>query len=248
MASAFLAARVIENKQWAENLFSIRLAVKLQPFKAGQFVRVQLVIDGEPVAKPYSLVNSPEQEVAEVFYNIVPDGPMSNGLAALKTDDTIEISQPAAGFFVLDELPDTKHLWMLATGTGLGPYLSILQSEEVWQRFDRLVLIHAVSYANNLAYQPLIGEFGVQQPSKFKYIPIVSREDHSGALKGRIPALIKDGQLENAAELTIAPDTTHIMLCGNQNMIADARSVLAERGLNKHLRRKPGHITTEQYF
>ena len=132
MASAFLPSRVIENKQWAENLFSIRLAVELQPFKAGQFVRVQLTIDGEPMAKPYSLVNSPEQDVAEIFYNIVPDGPMSNGLAALKVDDVIAISQPAAGFFVLDELPDTKNLWMFATGTGLGPYLSILQEAEVW--------------------------------------------------------------------------------------------------------------------
>lgn len=248
MASAFLAARVIENKQWADNLFSVRLAVELQPFKAGQFVRVQLMIEGEAMAKPYSLVNAPEQDIAEVFYNIVPDGPMSNGLATLEPDDTIEISQPAAGFFVLDELPDTKNLWMLATGTGLGPYLSILQDKEVWQRYDSLVLIHAVSYANNLAYQTLIDDFSNQQAAQFKYIPIVSREEHQGALKGRIPALISDGQLEDAAGLMIDPETTHIMLCGNQNMIADARAVLAEKGLNKHLRRKPGHITTEQYF
>jgi len=248
MASAFLAARVIENKQWAENLFSIKLDVELQPFKAGQFVRVQLMIDGEPMAKPYSLVNSPEQDIAEVFYNIVPDGPMSNGLAALKAGGTIEVSQPAAGFFVLDELPETQSLWMFATGTGLGPYLSILQESEVWQRFDNLVLVHAVSYADNLAYQPLIEGFGQNQSAQFKYIPVVSRQEHAGALKGRIPALMSDGQLESAAGLKIEPETTHIMLCGNQNMIADARIALAEKGLKKHLRRKPGHITTEQYF
>lgn len=248
MASAFLAARVIENKQWAENLFSVRVDVALQPFKAGQFVRVQLMIDGEPMAKPYSLVNAPEQDIAEIFYNIVPDGPMSNCLATLKPDDTIQISQPAAGFFVLDEIPETQNLWMLATGTGLGPYLSILQDNEAWQRFDKLVLIHAVSYADNLAYQPLIKTFTERSPSQFTYIPIVSRESHPGALRGRIPALISDGQLEKAAGLDIDPDNTHIMLCGNQNMIADARQVLDERGLKKHLRRKPGHITTEQYF
>ena len=248
MASAFLVAKVIQNKQWAENLFSIRLAVELLPFKAGQFVRVQLMINGEPMAKPYSLVNAPEQEIAEVFYNIVPDGPMSNGLAALKIGDTIEISQPAVGFFVLDEIPKTKNLWMFATGTGLGPYLSILQESEAWQRFDQLVLVHAVSYANNLAYQELIAEFNQQRSTQFKYIPIVSREEHLGALRGRIPALINDGQLEGAAGLTIEPETTHIMLCGNQDMIADARTALAEKGLKKHLRRKPGHITTEQYF
>ena len=248
MASAFLAARVIENKQWAENLFSIRLDVELQPFKAGQFVRVQLMVDGEPMAKPYSLVNSPEQEFAEVFYNIVPDGPMSNGLAALKPDDVIEISQPAAGFFVLDELPETKNLWMLATGTGLGPYLSILQDDKVWQRFEKLVLVHAVSYADNLAYQPMINDISAKYPSRLEYAPIVSREEHLGALKGRIPALISDGQLESRVGIDITPETTHVMLCGNQNMIADARAVLSEKGLSKHLRRKPGHITTEQYF
>lgn len=248
MASTFLAAQVIENKQWAENLFSVTLAVELQPFKAGQFVRVQLMIDGEAMAKPYSLVNPPSQDSAEVFYNIVPDGPMSNGLAALKTGDTIEVSQPAVGFFVLDEIPETKHLWMFATGTGLGPYLSILQESEAWQRFDKLVLVHAVSYADNLAYQTLIEGFGQHQPSQFSYVPIVSREVRAGALQGRIPALIADGQLETAAGLTIDPQTTHVMLCGNQNMIADARSVLADKGLKKHLRRKPGHITTEQYF
>ena len=248
MASAFLNARVVENKQWAENLFSIRLSAPLQPFKAGQFVRLQIDIDGEPMAKPYSLVNAPNQGHAEVFYNIVPDGPMSNALAALTADDLIEISQPAAGFFVLDEVPDSKHLWMFATGTGLGPYLSILQETEAWERFDKLILIHAVSYANNLAYQEMIMNFSKHQQDQFRYIPIVSREDHVGALKGRIPALIQDGQLESAAELIIGPDTSHIMLCGNQNMIADTKAALAERGMKKHLRRKPGHITTEQYF
>ena len=245
MASAFLTARVVENKQWAENLFSVKLAVKLRPFKAGQFVRVQLMIEGEPMAKPYSLVNSPNQDIAEVFYNIVPNGPMSNALAALKPDDTIEISQPAAGFFVLNEVPDTPNLWMFATGTGLGPYLSILQDDEAWQRFENLVLIHAVSYADNLAYQSLIESFNKRLPKKFRYIPIVSREAHSGALQGRIPALISDGQLEKAAGLSIDPEDTHLqqgdlrfepnsaLVAGDQGM-ADIRHIV-ETALNHML-------------
>ena len=248
MASAFIPAKVLENCQWADNLFSIRLETKLQPFKAGQFVRLQLEVDGELIAKPYSLVNSPQQKNAEVFYNIVDDGIMSHALASLREDDVIEISQPAAGFFVLDEVPESEHLWMIATGTGLGPYLSILQSPDVWTRFKKLTLVHAVSYINNLAYQPLIHSLLKQHPDQLSYVPISSREISEKTLNGRIPKLIAEGQLENAASLTITPENSHFMLCGNQNMIADTRIVLAEKGLKKHLRRKPGHITTEQYF
>jgi ferredoxin--NADP+ reductase len=248
MASAFIPATVINNLQWAENLFTLTLDTELQPFKAGQFVRLQLSVDGEQIAKPYSLVNPPQQASAEVLYNIVPDGVMSHALAALKAGDVIEISQPAYGFFVLDELPETKHLWMFGTGTGFGPYLSILQDKDVWQRFEKIVLVHAVSYANNLVYQELIERLLLEHPDQFIYQPIVSRESHDGALQGRIPALIENDELEAATTLTITPEQSHIMLCGNQHMIADARTVLAERGLKKHLRRKPGHITTEQYF
>ena len=248
MASSFIPAEVIENYQWAENLFSVRLKAVLQPFQAGQFVRLQLDIDGEKLAKPYSLVNAPQQDNAEVFYNIVEGGVMSNALAALKSGDSIEISQPAAGFFVLGEVPDTKNLWMLATGTGLGPYLSMLQNNEVWDRFEKLVLVHAVSYANNLAYQPLLDSLMKQHPEKLSYVPVVSRESHKGALKGRIPALITGSELENKAGINIEAATSHVMMCGNQNMITDTRAVLSEMGLKKHLRRKPGHITTEQYF
>jgi len=248
MASAFIPATVLENYQWADNLFSIKLESELLPFSAGQFVRLQLEIEGEKVAKPYSLVNSPRQKNAEVFYNTVESGVMSNALAALTAGDTIEISQPAAGFFVLAEVPDTKILWMFATGTGLGPYLSMMQEDEIWNRFDKLALVHAVSYANNLAYQALIHSLKTQHPDILSYVPIVSRETTSGALQGRIPALISDGQLEQAAGLHLNAETSHVMLCGNQNMIADTKVVLAELGMKKHLRRKPGHITTEQYF
>ncbi|MCL4167717.1 UNVERIFIED_CONTAM: hypothetical protein GTU68_059040 [Idotea baltica] len=173
---------------------------------------------------------------------------MSNALASLKQGDEIEISQPAVGFFVLEEVPDTKHLWMLATGTGLGPYLSILQDSQAWERFDKLVLVHAVSYSNNLAYQSLLQSLMDQHSGQLIYQPIVSREHYDSALKGRIPELISAGTLESAVDLKLSPEQSHVMLCGNQDMISDARVVLAEKGLTKHLRRKPGHITAEHYF
>ncbi len=248
MPSAFLSASVIENTKWADNLFTIKLSVELKPFKAGQFIRLQLKVGDEYITKPYSLVNTPNEKYAEVLYNTVTDGVMSNALSKLRAGDLIEISQPAVGFFVIEEVPDSKDLWMMATGTGLGPYLSILQSPDVWERFEKIILVHAVSYENNLAYQGLIQQLSDEHVGQLHYLPVVSREKVSTALQGRIPDLITNGELETKAGVIISTQDSQVMLCGNQHMIADVRAVLVSRGLQKHLRRKPGHITTEQYF
>jgi len=249
MASSFIPATVIENCQWTERLFSLKLKADLQPFVAGQFVRLQVIIDGEPVAKSYSLVNAPHEPDAEIYFNIVPDGRVSTALGALQAGDTLEISQPAVGFFTLDEVPDAKHLWMLATGTGLGPYLSILKEDAVWQRFEKVILVHAVPLAKELVYSELIQRFREDHPDQFQFISIVSREDHAGSLSGRIPQLIESKQLEAQTGLDISRDNTHIMLCGNSGMLNDSKKILKEqRDMDRHLRHKAGHVSAEQYF
>ena len=137
---------------------------------------------------------------------------------------------------------------MLSTGTGIGPYLSILQTEAPWQRFEKLILVHAVRNSSELTYRDLIDVFSAQHPEKFIYIPFVSREKTNFALHGRIPAAISDGRLENRARVQINADQSQVMLCGNPNMVKDTRAVLQERGLKKNLRRTPGNITTENYW
>ena len=137
---------------------------------------------------------------------------------------------------------------MLSTGTGIGPYLSMLKTDEAWKRFKKVILVHAVPYASEPCYVETIETFVSQYPDKFQFIPIVSREDHEGALKGRIPELIKSGTLEEKAELEINKENSHIMLCGNSGMLKDSKLVLKERGMDKHLNHKPGHISSEQYF
>lgn len=249
MASSFTPATVIENYQWTERLFSLKLKSKLQPFIAGQFVRLQVVVDGEAIAKSYSLVNSSSEADAEIYFNIVPDGKVSTALGALQTGDTLEISQPAVGFFTLAEVPDAKHLWMLATGTGLGPYLSILKEDTVWQRFEKIVLVHAVPLAKELVYSKLIQHFQNDHPDQFQFISIVSREDHADSLNGRIPHLIESKQLEERASLVISREDSHIMLCGNSGMLNDSKKLLKEqRDMDRHLRHKAGHVSAEQYF
>ena len=249
MASTFIPATVIENYQWTERLFSLKLKAELQPFIAGQFVRLQVMIDGEPAAKSYSLVNSPSEADAEIYFNIVPDGKVSSALGALQTGDRLEISQPAVGFFTLEEIPDAKHLWMLATGTGLGPYLSILKEDAVWQRFEKIILVHAVPLAKELVYSELIQRFQNDHPDQFQFLSIVSREDHADSLSGRIPHLIESKQLEERADLEISRENSHIMLCGNSGMLNDSKKLLKEqRGMERHLRHKAGHVSAEQYF
>jgi ferredoxin/flavodoxin---NADP+ reductase len=143
---------------------------------------------------------------------------------------------------VLSEVPDVETLWLVSTGTGLAPFLSILRTDAVGRRFKNVVLVHAVRYANELTYRDLIA----QTPAR--YVTFVSRETAPGSLAGRIPAAIADGRLEKAAGLPLTPETSHVMLCGNPEMLKDATAALINRGMRKHRRRAPGHITVESFW
>ena len=248
LRSRFITGEVIENHSWTERLLSLRIRADQLPFKAGQFVRLQLPVDGELVAKSYSLVNAPDEPDIEVFYNRVPSGQFSNRLAGLQTGDAIEVSQPAHGFFVLDQIPTARHLWMFATGTGLGPYISILKTADVWERFEKVVLIHGTALSKERVYPDQIEKWQENNPGRFQFVSCVTREQNSSGLQGRVTDLLTGGDLEKQVGLEISKENSHVMLCGNHNMIEDMKTSLAERGMSKHLRHKPGHITTEQYF
>ncbi len=246
--SQLLDGRVLSNTALTSRLYALRIAVDLLPFEAGQFVRLELTLDGEKVAKPYSLVNAPGDPVAEVFFNTVPEGRLSNALAHLKAGDPVAISQPATGFFTLSGTPPARTLWMIATGTGLGPYLSILRTAELWERFEHVVLVHGVPVQEELVYRTLIANLHSEHPDSFKFVSCVSREDNPFGLQGRITDVLDRGKLERHAGLEITQSDSAVMLCGNHQMIADMQALLAPRGLRKHLRHKPGQIIIEQYF
>lgn len=246
--SSFVTGEVIDNTAWTDRLYSLKIRARQMPFKAGQFIRLQLTVDGEVVTKPYSLVNSPEEADVEVFFNTVDNGRLSNSMAALQAGDEIEVSQPANGFFVLDALPESKHLWMFATGTGLGPYISILKTAELWQRFEKIVLVQGVPLLDELAYADLIESWQQDYPQQFKFVSCVTREQNQAGLQGRVTDLFGKGMLEKHVRLEINADNSHVMLCGNHNMIDEMKTLLGERGMRKHLRHQQGHFTTEQYF
>ena len=241
--TTWLEGKIVENRHWTDALFSLRVKGAPLAFEAGQFVRIALDIDGERVARPFSMVNSPEDPMLEFYGIVVPEGPLSPRLARLEAGDTLYVASNPAGFLVLSELPDAAALWLLSTGTGIAPFISMLRAGTPWRRFRDVVLVHAVRHARELVYRDEI-----EAMQNLRYVPVVSREDAPGSLRGRIPQLLRDGRLEATAGLKLAPENSQVMLCGNPDMLKDATAVLTERGLRKNRRRTPGHITVESFW
>jgi len=239
----WLEGTVAGNRHWTEALFSLKVEAPRLAFQAGQFVRIALDIGGERIARPFSFVNPPQDPVLEFYGIVVPQGPLSPRLEKLAAGDRLYVASNPAGFLVLSEVPDAETLWLVSTGTGIAPYLSILRTAAPWQRFRNVVLVHAVRYARELVYREVI-----EKIPNLVYVSFVSREPHSGSLPGRIPAAIRDGRLQAAAGVALDAASSHVMLCGNPQMLKDAAAALAERGMRKHRRRNPGHITVESFW
>lgn len=245
--SRWLEGRVLGNRRWTETLFSLRVEAPRLAFEAGQFVRIALDIGPGRVARPFSFVNPPADPVLEFYGVIVPEGPLSPPLARLGAGDGLYVADNPSGFFVLSELPPAEDLWLVSTGTGIAPFLSILRTETPWQRYRRVILVHAARYARELVYREMIESVRSSHGNRFLDLKFVSRENSPGALAGRIPAAIRDGRLE-AAGGAISAERSQFMLCGNPQMLKDVAAALAERGLRKHRRRAPGHVTVESFW
>lgn len=239
---------VVNQKRWTEILFTLQVKADVTAFEAGQFAKLALAVDGEMVARPYSFVNAPQERPHEFYYVTLPDGPLTQRLPKLETGDTIYFAPRPAGFLVLSEIPDGENLWLISTGTGVGPFLSILKTEAPWQRFKQVVLVHAVRYAEELTYRDTIERLLGKHREQMRVVSFVSRENKTGALHGRIPAAIEEGSLEAAAGVVLSARTSQVMICGNPEMVTDTNEALTRRGMKKHRRREPGHITVENYW
>jgi ferredoxin/flavodoxin---NADP+ reductase len=243
----WLEGRVVENRHWTQSLYSLRVTGPALDFRAGQFVRIALDVGGERIARPFSFVNPPDDPLLEFYGVIVPEGPLSPSLALLRPGDVLYYADNPSGFLVLAEVPPAEALWLIATGTGIAPFLSILRTEAPWQTYRRVILVHAARHANELVYREVIDAARRQRGDQFRHVTFVSREAHPGSLAGRIPAAIRDGRLEAAAE-PFAAERSQFMLCGNPDMVKDVTAALVERGLRKHRRRAPGQITVETFW
>ncbi|MGN2623184.1 ferredoxin--NADP reductase [Stutzerimonas balearica] len=251
----FTRQRLLEVQTLTSNLFTLRTT--RDPgfrFTAGQFARLGVrKPSGCIVWRAYSMVSAPHDEFLDFFSIVVPDGEFTSELSRLSVGDELLVEKQAFGFLTLDRFPDGRDLWLLATGTGIAPFLSILQDFEAWQRFERIVLVYSVRQQRELAYQQLIADLPQREyveglGDKLAYVPVVTREQVPGALHGRITQLIETGELERAAGLALSPEHSRIMLCGNPQMIEDTRAVLKTRDLQLALTRRPGQVAVENYW
>ena len=250
--TAWVEGRVAGTRRWSEHLYSLQVGAPEVTFVAGQFARLALPApegSKEPMlGRPYSFVNPPHVQPHEFYFIVLPNGPLSPRLAALEPGASIWMLPRANGFFGIAEVPEADALWCIATGTGIGPFLSILRTDDPWTKFSRVVLVHATRYGNELTYRDAIAGIARERAGAFSYVPMVSRESVAGALTGRIPAAIADGRLEARAGVPLTAANAHAMLCGNPAMVEDTQAVLATRGMRRHRRREPGHITLETYW
>lgn len=248
----FSVEKVLSVRRWTPTLFSFTMTRPAHfKFTAGQFARIGLKVNDDLIVRAYSVVSSPFDETLEFFSIVVPDGAFTSNLQHLQVGDELYLEKIPYGFLTLAryQLPLPKDLWLLATGTGLAPFISMLQDFETWSKYAQINLIYSVRTASELAYVDRIQEiaetFG-EGHTGFKFIPIITR-DPNAILHDRLPLLIENGELEKVVGLKLNPETTHAMLCGNPQMVDDTKAALKARGLTMN-RRGEGNIAVENYW
>jgi ferredoxin--NADP+ reductase len=227
---------------------TLTVEAPLEPFRPGQFMNIGLPNGDEPIFRAYSLASAPGAPL-EVFLSEVESGAVSPSLFHMAVGDPVLIDPMPHGFFTLDWVPDAKELWLVATGTGLGPFISMLRSGEPFRRFEHVVVAHGVRRIDHLAYADELHALAAQVERRLTWVPIVSREQvPPDMLAGRLTSALVDGRLERAAGRALDPARAHLMLCGNPAMIDEMLDLLGQRGLRRHRARKPGHVTVEKYW
>lgn len=248
----FSVEKVLSVHRWTPTLFSFTMTRPAHfKFTAGQFARIGLKVGEELIVRAYSVVSSPFDETLEFFSIVVPDGAFTSNLQHLKVGDELYLEKIPYGYLTLAryQQPLPHDLWLLATGTGLAPFLSMLQDFDTWSKYQKINLVYSVRTAAELAYVDRIKEiaetFG-EGHIGFKFISIITR-DPSAQLHDRLPVLIENGELEKVAGIELSPATSHVMLCGNPEMVDDTKDALKRRGLTMN-RRGEGNIAVENYW
>lgn len=248
--------RVISVHHWNDSLFSFRTTRdRALRFENGQFVMIGLEVEGRPLTRAYSIASPNYEEHLEFFSIKVAHGALTSRLQHLREGDPIVVSKKPTGTLVLHDLKPGKHLYLLATGTGLAPFLSVIQDPETYARFDKVVLIHGVRTVSELAYTDFINnhlptnEFiGDEIRAKLIYYPTVTREPFRN--QGRITDLVESGKLFADIGLpALDPAHDRAMLCGSPAMLKDCCGMLDDRGFEVSRRiGEPGDYVIERAF
>jgi ferredoxin--NADP+ reductase len=255
VSAKWTAETVLSVHYWTPTLLSLRTTRPQDfRFRPGHYARLGLVApDGSEVWRPISMVSASSDESLEFFVVLIPGGLFSEGLRPLQAGDTLRVDRLSYGFMTLDQLAPGRELWLLASGTGLGPFVSMLRDADVWQQFERLIVVHSVRRAAELAYGDELRALAAKakrdpRRAQLIYLPIVTREPGATALAERLPLLLDAGRLEAAAGTTLTPASARLMVCGNPAMAQDVRQLLAARGFTTRRRNMPGQMAFENYW
>jgi ferredoxin--NADP+ reductase len=240
---------------WTERLFSFRTT--RSPgfrFRNGQFAMIGLEVDGKPLLRAYSMASANYEAHLEFFSIKVQDGPLTSRLQHLQPGQNIIVNAKPTGTLIHDNLLPGRNLYLLSTGTGLAPFLSVIKDPETYERYDKVVLVHGCRFASDLTYQDLITrelpqhEFlGEVVREKLIYYPAVTREPFRN--HGRITALIRSGRMfADIGLMPLSRDADRVMICGSPTMLSDLVGLLRERAFEEGSHSQPGHFVIERAF
>ena len=235
--SKYSTEKVLSVHHWNDTLFSFKTTRQQGlRFENGQFVMIGIEVDGRPLTRAYSVASPNYEEHLEFFSIKVPNGPLTSRLQHLKVGDDLLVSRKPTGTLVIHDLKPGKNLYLLGTGTGLAPYMSLIQDIEMYERFEKIILVHGVRTVNELAYADFIENevpnkefFGEDVKNKLIYYPTVTREEFRN--RGRLTNLITSGKLFTDIGLPpINPKEDRAMICGSAEMLKDTEEILDSLG------------------
>jgi ferredoxin/flavodoxin---NADP+ reductase len=253
--SNLFEAQVLTVHHWTDRLFSF--TTTRDPgfrYQSGQFAMIGLMVDGRPLLRAYSMVSPHYEETLEFLSIKVPDGPLTSRLQHIQVGDTVLVGRKASGTLLTQNLTPGRHLYLLSTGTGLAPFMSVVRDPDVYELYDKIVLVHGCRQVNELAYEHLITHelprnewFGEQARAKLLYYPTVTREAFRH--QGRIPTLLETGRLPHDLGLPpLSAKDDRFMLCGSPEMLRDTRDLLDKLGLHEGNMSQPGQYVIERAF
>lgn len=256
MSTAFGAETVLEVRHWTDDYFSFTTTRDAGfRFENGQFVMIGLETETRPLLRAYSIASANWEEHLEFFSIKVPDGPLTSRLQHIQPGDRVLVGKKPTGTLLISDLHPGRNLYLLGTGTGLAPWLSIIKDPETYERFDKVILTHGVRFVQDLAYRdyferelPQHEFLGELLREKLLYYPAVTREPFTN--QGRLTGLIANGRMQQTLGLTpLDPANDRFMICGSPQMLADLRTQLDNRGFQTSPRiGTPGHYVFERAF
>jgi ferredoxin--NADP+ reductase len=253
--SAFNEETVLSVHHWTDKLFTFTTTRDAAlRFSNGHFTMIGLRVNNKPLLRAYSIVSANYEEHLEFLSIKVPDGPLTSKLQHIKVGDTIIVGKKPTGTLVIDYLIPGKRLYLLSTGTGLAPFMSIIRDPATYERFEQVVLVHGVRTKDELAYHDLVAEhlpahefLGDMVSSQLRYYPTVTREAYRNM--GRVTELMETGKLFSDLGLpSLDPQFDRVMICGSPGMLRDLKQMLERSGFKEGNTSTAGAFVIERAF